>query len=325
MANSFLDVPVVLGIDIGATKMAAGVVESSGAILSQDRSASPRTVEPCLDLIDTLARRMIAAATAEGARVVGVGIACGGPLDLARGLVLSPPNLPDWDGVPIRDRMRDLAGAPAYLQNDAAAGAIASYLWDNPDHVSDVTYVTVSSGVGCGVITNGTLVTGHSGNGSELGHIPLVYGGRPCKCGLAGCVEAYVSGTAIGERYSEEFGGEAVTAKVIAERAIGGDAQARTYWAGSMQMLNRVARAGVDLFDPALLCIGGGVTDADPDLFAPALDFNGSGGMSAGIGKDITVRRTGFGRNSGVLSAAAVAWNEIGAGNNRRVALREED
>ncbi|MDF0595151.1 ROK family protein [Psychromarinibacter halotolerans] len=319
-----MDAPAALAVDIGATKLAVGLVGSDGRVQHQERAASPRRVSESLALLDTLAKRALDVAEAQGRPVSGVGIACGGPLDLARGLVLAPPNLPDWTCVPIRDRMADLSGAPAYLQNDAGAGAIASYLWDNPDHAADVTYVTVSSGVGCGVILDRALMTGHSGNGSELGHIPLIYGGRPCKCGQAGCVEAYVSGTSIGERYAEAHGGPAVTAHDIADRAAQGDNSARAHWIESMQMLNRVIRAAVDLFDPALVCLGGGVTDADAALLAPALDFGGTGGMSDAVGRGLSVRRTGFGRDSGVVSAAAVAWNEIGAADGRRVALRQE-
>ncbi len=324
MSQNTHGTPVVLAIDIGATKMAVGVVDSEGGVLFQAREPSPRSVINSLALIDELSGRMLQKAHAHGARVDGVGIACGGPLDLDRGLVLTPPNLPDWDAVPIRDRLAAAAGVPAYLQNDAAAGAIATFLWDNPGHVKDVTYITVSSGVGCGVITNGTLLTGHSGNGGELGHMPLVFDGRRCKCGLSGCVEAYVSGTSIGERFSEENGGPPATAQQIAASAAAGDPVALAHWTGSMRMLRRTVRAAVDVFDPALLCLGGGVTDARSDLLAPAFTFD-EGGMSAAVGRGLCVRRTLFGRDSGVLSAAAVAWNEMGAANGRRVALREKE
>lgn len=258
-----------------------------------------------------------------GERPCAVGIACGGPLDLDRGLVLSPPNLPDWDRVPIVDVMSERFGRPAFLQNDAGAGALATYLWDNPDAVEDVTYITVSSGVGCGVINAGTLYVGHSGNGTELGHIPLVFDGRACRCGQSGCVEAYVSGTAIGERFCEQWPDRPkVSARDIAGLASDGDADARAHWHNSMMMLNRVVRAAVDLFDPALLCVGGGVTDAPAGLLEPAFAVSG-GGLGSGAATGLTIRRTGFGTRSGVLSAAATAWNELGLTGKRTVGLRQ--
>jgi len=302
----------VLALDIGATKLAVGVVAADGRVIAQTRRPTPRQPGQAIACLLEMGLEMRTRSAGEGARLVAAGIACGGPLDLERGLVLSPPNLPGWDEVPISDLVAYEYGLPVFLQNDAAAGALATCFWDNPNRYRDVAYVTVSSGIGCGVVSDGRLYAGNSGNGTELGHIPLIWGGRPCRCGLSGCAEAYLSGTSIGERFSELSGRGPFTAEEVAVLAAGGDPEAEAFWQDTMFMLRRLARAAADLFDPALLVLGGGVTDAPARLLDPVFGDSGQGvSMAGGVGKSMVVRRTGFGRNSGVLSAAAVAWNDL--------------
>lgn len=302
----------VLALDIGATKLAVGIVTADGRVIAQMRRPTPRQPGRAIACLLEMGREMQARAAGEGARLIAVGIACGGPLDLERGLVLSPPNLPGWDEVPISDMAAEASGLPAFLQNDAAAGALATCFWDNPSRDRDVAYITVSSGIGCGVVSDGRLYAGNSGNGTELGHIPLIWGGRQCRCGQSGCAEAYLSGTSIGERFSEVSGRGPFTAEQVALLAAGGDSEAEAFWQDTMFMLRRLARAAADLFDPALLVLGGGVTDAPAHLLDPVFGGSGQGASMAGdVGKSMVVRRTGFGRNSGVLSAAAVAWNDL--------------
>lgn len=319
----------MLAVDIGATKLAAGLVGADGAVYAHDRMPTPAGCGAALDALLAMGRALVDKAGHEGIAIGATGIACGGPLDLENGLVLSPPNLPDWDQVPICAIMADAFGHTAFLQNDAAAGVIATYLWDNPGHCVDIVYITVSSGVGCGVISNGALYVGSHGNGSELGHIPLIWDGRPCRCGQTGCIEAYVSGTSIGERFTEHCrafdprSSDVFSAEQVARMAAAGDARAVAFWAESMRMLRRATQASIDLFDPAFVTLGGGVTEAGDELmqhvFAPA-GYNGA--LSARTGKLAPVRRTGFGRNSGVTSAAAVAWNEIDQGSRPKVKIR---
>jgi glucokinase len=313
----------VLALDIGATKLAVGLVDADGRVIAQARRPTPRVAREAIDCLLDMGRQMMTRAAGEGLRLAGTGIACGGPLDLERGLVLSPPNLPGWDEVPIADLARQVSGLPVSLQNDAAAGALATCFWDNPAGDRDVAYITVSSGIGCGVVSDGRLYAGSSGNGTELGHIPLIWGGRACRCGLSGCAEAYLSGTSIGERFGEATGRGPFTAEQVAQLAAGGDAEAQAFWMDTMLMLRRLARAAADLFDPALLVLGGGVTDAPPQLLAPVFDTAGQAASMVGdVGKAMVLRRTGFGRNSGVLSAAAVAWNDLVPNGRERIGVR---
>lgn len=308
--------PAVLAIDIGATKLAVGLICSDGTVLSERRHRNPGEVTAALEVLRNLSAEVVQNGVEQFGYPIAIGIACGGPLDRDRGIIQSPPNLPDWDEVPLADIFAQQFGLPVYLDNDATAGAVASYLWDNPDRVANLLYITVSSGIGSGVIADGVALGADSGNGGELGHIPLVYGGRPCTCGLYGCAEAYVSGHSIAARFFEKnaaefgLGSHSPSAKEIADMAVEGDPGALLHWNESMLMLRRVLRAGLDVYAPDLLIVGGGVTEAPKSLFQPALAVDEERAL-LGYPPDAqpTVRTTGFGRNSGVTAAGAVAWH----------------
>lgn len=325
-----VDEIAVLAVDIGATKIAVGIVVENGQVIARERTATPADAPAALAEIARLVDDMLRLARDLGVMLSAVGIACGGPLDIENGLVLSPPNLPTWDRVPIVELLSVQTGLSAHLQNDAAAGAMATDRWDNPHGDGHIVYITVSSGIGCGVINDGSLLSGAHGNGSELGHIPLIWNGRACRCGQLGCVEAYVSGTAIGERFTElerTARGAAQPETVEPKSAFDvatlvalGDEPAIAHWAESMAMLKRTIRAAITLFDPALVVIGGGVSESGP-LLSPALTLDDDVFLASHAGSTPVIRVTGFGRDSGVLSAASVAFDPQ-AGTSARKAGR---
>ncbi len=315
--------PTVLAIDIGATKLAVGLISSDGTVLSEERTPNPGEVTAALEALKSLSGQVVQNGLQQFGFPLAIGIACGGPLDRESGVIQSPPNLPDWDEVPLTDIFAQQFGVPAYLENDATAGAVASYLWDNPDRVENLLYVTVSSGIGSGVIAGGVALGADSGNGGELGHIPLVYGGRACTCGLSGCAEAYVSGHSISARFLERDSttfkqtSAPPSAKEIANLADAGDPNAISHWNESMLMLRRVLRAGLDVYAPDLLIVGGGVTEAPEYLFKPALAVDEERALLGYPPNDQPiVRITGFGRNSGVTAAGAVAWHQHEGGRH---------
>jgi glucokinase len=126
----------------------------------------------------------------------GVGVAAPGPQDRERGALLGPPNLPGWDDVPLRDALRDALGVPVRLENDASAAALAEWRYGAGRGFDDVVYLSMSTGVGGGLVLGGRLYTGSSGRAGELGHVPVEWDGEPCRCGQRGCLEAYVGGAA---------------------------------------------------------------------------------------------------------------------------------
>ncbi|HEX6499094.1 MAG TPA: ROK family protein [Micromonosporaceae bacterium] len=268
----------VLALDIGGTKLAVGVVTADGAahgVLVEPTRREDGWAVVTRRLFD-LGRRAIEAAGLGDVRAVG--IACGGPLDAESGVVLCPPHLPDWMDVPIGPLAAETFGVPFALQNDATAGAIAEYRFGAGRGTNTMVYLTVSTGVGGGAVINGTLHTGAAGNGGEFGHVTVRRGGRLCGCGRQGCVEAYASGTSIAQRAREALAAgassslstvPAVTAADVAEAAAAGDPLAAEVWAETVDLLGSAVTDLVNVFEPDLVVLGGGVTRSGAMLIDP--------------------------------------------------------
>ena len=231
----------VLGLDIGGTKLAAGVVGPAGRVLSfvVEPTHSEEGAERGLDRLFALGRRAVAESGADRIRAVGIG--AGGPLDAARGVLSAPPHLPGWRDVALVARAEEAFGVPVSLENDGTAAAAAEHRYGAGVGASHMIYLTISTGVGGGVVIEGRLFRGAGGNGGELGHVTVDYDGRPCRgCGRRGCLEAYVSGTSIAERAGEAGMGD-VTAADVGARARAGAARAGAGW-GDPKEAARLAR-----------------------------------------------------------------------------------
>jgi glucokinase len=268
----------VLAFDVGGTKLAAAVVTADGAahgLLVEPTRREDGWREVVRRLFDMGRRAM---RRAEKGEVRAVGIACGGPLDPLGGRVLCPPHLPGWADVPIGPLAEDAFGVPFALQNDATVGAIAEYRFGAGRGTSTMLYLTVSTGVGGGAMINRSLHRGAAGNGGEFGHLTVHRGGRRCGCGRRGCVEAYASGTAIAQRAREALAGgapstlaalPAPTAADVSAAAAAGDPLAAAVWAETVDLLGAAVTDLVNVFEPELVVLGGGVTRAGAMLIDP--------------------------------------------------------
>jgi glucokinase len=180
-----------LAIDVGGTKLAAGIVDDSGAVLLRDRIATPtRDVWPALS---RLVLRVLAAAPSAP---VGCGVGCGGPMDPA-GRVVWPLHIPTWVNFPLAAEVEALTQLPVVVDNDAKALALGEAWCGAAVGVRDFVGVVMGTGVGGGLVSGGRLVHGRLGNAGHLGHMVVEPNGRPCRCGGMGCLEAYCSGPAI--------------------------------------------------------------------------------------------------------------------------------
>jgi glucokinase len=192
----------VLGIDIGGTKIAACVADADGNVLGSTR------LQATDDYPDTMARTaaavqaMLAEMRLPMAEIDAIGICAPGPLDLANGVMIRTPNR-NWHDAPVRDDLSRLLGRPAAMDNDANAGGLAEWFFGAGKGKRDLIYLTMSTGVGGGIICNGKLLTGASGNAGEVGHIVLDLNGPMCGCGQRGCLEAYCGGRAVQLRLQE--------------------------------------------------------------------------------------------------------------------------
>lgn len=146
-------------------------------------------------LVDDV-RALLLEADIRREQVARIGLSVPGPIDRERGCLIAPPNLPGWHEVPLRDWIEDALGVPVRLENDANAAAMAEWRFGAGRGATDLVYLTMSTGVGGGLILGGRLVSGHRGNAGEFGHVPIERDGEPCLCGQRGCLEAYVGGAA---------------------------------------------------------------------------------------------------------------------------------
>ena len=149
------------------------------------------------------ARQLLAKAGVSASEIAAAGVSAPGPMDLARGHLIRPPNLPGWDDVPVRRLLAEALGIPVHLENDANAAALAEWRFGAGRGFDDLVYLTASTGIGAGLILGGRLHRGQGGNAGEVGHVPVEWEGLACACGLRGCLEAYVGGAAWSRRLSE--------------------------------------------------------------------------------------------------------------------------
>jgi len=279
----------VVGVDIGGTNLVVGVVPAEGGEPVAMRSGftkPERGADAAVDDVVRMANEVIEEALAAhgGGRdsVVGVGIGCPGPLDLERGILLNTPNL-GWTDYPMRDRISGLLDLPATLDNDANCATYGEWWQGAGRGSSSLAGVTLGTGIGGGLILDGKLVRGASGCGGELGHTTIDFTGRRCACGNYGCLEAYASGPNIAARAREgiEAGDESIllelvggdlsqiTAVTVYDALLRGDEHAQAVMLETAKILGAGIANVVNLFNPEVVVVVGGVTRAGDHLFVP--------------------------------------------------------
>lgn len=313
----------VLALDIGGTKLAVAVVTPDGAVHGLRVRPTRRDEGP-----QAVIRRLFdmgreAVAEAGLGQVGAVGIACGGPLDAPSGLLQSPPHLPGWDDIPIGPLATAEFGVPFALENDATAAAVAEHRYGAGRGLDSLVYLTVSTGVGGGVVLDGRLHRGAAGNGGELGHITVRRGGRACSCGRRGCIEAYASGSSIAARAAEALadpepgqapsslaGLPAVTAADVSAAAAAGDPLAVRVWDETVDLLGSAVSDLVNVLEPELVVLGGGVTRSGAMLLDPVRAIVAREAMPPAA-RAATVRLAALGDVVCVVGAGAIALDVL--------------
>jgi glucokinase len=193
---------VLVGIDVGGTKIACAVGDASGRLLATARRPTRLSGDGAADLAELAGslRDLVAEAGCEPGDVDAIGVSLPGPLDPERGVLLDPPNLPGWHDLPVRDLLADAFSVPVFIENDANAAALAEWHFGAARGYEHVVYLTMSTGVGGGLILGGRLHRGVLASAGEIGHMPIEWDGAPCACGRRGCFEAYVGGAAWAQR-----------------------------------------------------------------------------------------------------------------------------
>jgi glucokinase len=268
----------LLGVDVGGTKSAVvlGQRADGDGVRVLERLAfateTERGPEHALGAIRERVQGLTDRSRREGSPVGAVGVSCGGPLDSRRGLVLSPPNLPGWDRIPIVDILREDTGLPVRLENDANAGALAEWLFGAGRGTRNMVFCTMGTGFGTGMILDGRLYSGTNDNAGELGHVRLA-GEGPAGYGKRGSVEGFCSGGGIAQlahahaverlqrgeevgfcRSIAEAGG--ITARDVGEAAEAGDPAARELLADVGRRLGQALAVLVDVVNPERIVLG---------------------------------------------------------------------
>lgn len=324
---------VVLAIDLGGTKITTAVVDRAGRILARDYRETKAMEGP-----EAIIRRMIAAAKEVVAQtgvafehLIGIGIGSPGPLDVTTGVVDGPPNLPGWVSVPLRARIEDALGVRTWVENDANAAAVGEHRFGAGKGAQHMIYVTASTGIGGGLILNDQLYHGACDLAGEIGHMTVLPEGPTCACGNRGCLEALASGTAIARRARESVARgvrtriaelaegipERITAKLVAQAAAAGDAEAQAILNEAMRYLGLGLASLVNLFNPQRIVIGGGLTALGDQLFETVRRAIVRHAYPKAA-QAVQVVPAALGENVGVLGAAAVVWIRAGKGEKLR-------
>ncbi|MFI5339387.1 MAG: ROK family protein [Candidatus Methylomirabilales bacterium] len=307
----------VLAIDIGGTKLAAGVVDAAGTILARGEvpTLAAEGPERVLDRIVRLCEDVLAAPRVSAGSIQRIGIGCAGPVDRGAGLILKPPNLPGWTRVALVERIEKALGHPAVLENDANAAALGEFRYGAGRGASSLVYLTVSTGIGSGIILDGKIWHGVKDGAGEVGHITLLPDGPICGCGNRGCLEALASGPSIARRAREALATERpsrlrevgdFTAVDVVQLAREGDVLAGEVWDDTVRYLGLGVAAIVTILAPERVVIGGGVAQAGDILLEP-LRREVRRRVKLVAVESIPVLPAALGPDVGILGAAAVA------------------
>lgn len=311
---------VVVGVDIGGTKVAAGLVNAEGEILARGRTPMLTSGPPSkgLDAVSRAIDGLFSEASPQGA-ITAIGICAPGPLNPKTGVVINPPNLPIWHNYPLAEEMGRAYNVPVRVDNDANAAALAEMRWGAGRGYSNFFYTTVGTGIGTGIILNRRIFHGKTGAAGEGGHMGIDRNGPRCNCGKRGCIEALAAGPAIGRRAQEKLeknpnsvllemaGGEIKNVSgemvgralavddLVANEVIGETVVLLSYWLGNI----------VDLLDPEAIVVGGGVSS----LLAPFLDDIRRGWRGTCVNPDamsVPLLLAHYGEDAGIAGAAAL-------------------
>jgi glucokinase len=297
-----------IGIDLGGTKILAGVVTREGEVLRRhERTTS-------LESQDALVAELEAAiAEVVGDDIGAIGLGVPGPLDLENGRTYDMVNLPFHD-FPLRDHMTRRFGLPVGLDNDANAAAIAEWRVGAARGVDDLIMLTLGTGLGGGVISRGRPFRGAHGAGVELGHVVIVHDGRPCqgRCTGRGHLEPYVTGLAATRAAQDAFG-PAADAHVLVGLANGGDATARAILADIGAHLGSGMGSFANIFEPALIVIGGGFGVAAWEHLIGSAESIMRREALRPMRDEVRVVRAELGTDAGLIGAGFVAFEALDA------------
>lgn len=309
---------VAIGVDVGGTAVKAGLVDDCGAVLEMLSvpTEADRGVDHVIARLANIIAKLHVAAQKISRHVEGVGLGVPGTLSRARGLVISPPNLPGWKNVSIVERLKAATGLAIWLDNDANNAALGEFLRGAGRGTQDMVMLTLGTGVGGGIITGGRLWRGALENAGELGHMIVQAGGRCCGCGQLGCLEALASATATVTTARELLAqgrdstlqpivksGRDLECEDVQKAADAEDAVAREAW---MQTCRYLAIACINIqhiLNPERIVLAGGMSSAGDSLLRPVKEFVAQLDSKM-LGDPPDIRLAELGNDAGLIGSA---------------------
>lgn len=303
---------IVIAIDLGGTQLRVAAFSlRSPTPLRVLRVPTPPRGEQIFAQLKTL----IDALKSEG-ELSAICAACPGPTDPARGLILAAPNIPGLENYPLGDMLQEEYRVPVSVQNDANMAAVGEWRYGAGRGHKNLLYLTISTGIGGGVICNHQLITGAHGLAGEFGHITVLPDGPLCSCGQRGHLEAVASGTAIARYISEQIAAgrpsilaseASINARLVAEAARQGDALAQEAFQYAARFLAQGIADFLHLFNPSILILGGGVSQSGDLLFEPMRRALETQVMSPAYLENLAIVPAELGDDAGLLGAFAHA------------------
>ena len=320
---------LVVGVDIGGTKVAAGLVDRNGEIKTQIRtpmmahgegSEGLGAVVSAIDLLldhDAKARPLVR----------GIGICAPGPLDPATGVVINPPNVPCWRNFPLAAEIEKVYRVPVKVENDANAAALAEAYWGAGRGYRHIFYAGIGTGIGTGIVCNGRIYNGRTGAAAEGGHMSIDYDGPLCGCGKPGCIEILAAGPAIARRARAKLASEktsastilalakgnieAVTSEMVGHAYAGGDQLAKQILQETVKLLSLWLSNIVDLLEPDVIIVGGGVAAMLSPFFGDISDRLAEYCIISRC-REIPLLKAHYGADAGIAGGAALCSESSG-------------
>jgi glucokinase len=314
----------IIAVDLGGTRLRAALCAPDGTIhrRAEEETRDDGDAEAVLEQICTTAERV----WPENGQVLAISISTPGSVDAATGVVLSAPNVPGWEDVPLRSVVQAHFDLPVFVGNDANLAAIAEHRFGAGRGVADMIYVTISTGIGGGILAGGQLLLGHRGFAGEIGHVVLQPDGPLCRCGNRGCLEALASGTAIGlqaQKLASSGRAPAILAAANGDVArISAESVGMAAAAGDSVALGLLEKAGhtigiaianlMHLLNPQMFVLGGGVTQSGELLFKPIRAAARRWAHNPAYFADTEIVAAALGNDVSLLGALALARSEVG-------------
>jgi len=314
----------VLAIDLGGTKIIAAIISNQGRVMAREYSLTlaDKGPQPVINRMVSAIDRLLSLRRIDSSQLNSVSIAAG-PINFEKGLVTSPPNLPGWYDIPLRDIIKEKYRVNTFLINDASAATLGEHRFGAGKGVNNLILLTLGTGIGGGIIINGKLYSGPCGSAGEIGHMTIDVNGPRCSCGNIGCLEMLASGTAVareaikrirqGERSSltEIVEGkiESITAEKVEVAAQGGDSLALEVILKAANYLGAGLVNLVNIFNPEMIIVGGGMAKMGNLLLDPAKQVVRERAFQLPA-QAVRIVPAQLGDDAGVLGAAVFAFQQ---------------